>query len=63
MDEDVLVIAMDRPPDALHLARDNAVGHGIADRMISWRADLIPHDVDTPYAVICANLPYVPRRA
>jgi release factor glutamine methyltransferase len=58
MDEHVTVIAVDLWPDALDLARENAVGHGVADRMLFREADLVPVG-DVPYDVICANLPYV----
>ena len=60
MDAEVLVIAVDASPDALQLARENAVGHGVADRLVFVEADLLPHHVDPPYALVCANLPYVP---
>ena len=60
MDTEVLVIAVDESPDALQLARENAVGHGVADRLVFMEADLLPHYVDPPYALVCANLPYVP---
>ena len=60
MAEAVLVIAIDVSEDALQLARENAVGHGVADRMVFMAADLLPYHVDPPYTVICANLPYVP---
>jgi release factor glutamine methyltransferase len=59
MDEHVLVIAVDLSAEALDLARENAVGHGVADRMRFREADLVPVG-DVPYDVICANLPYVP---
>jgi release factor glutamine methyltransferase len=55
----VLVIATDASPDALDLARENAVGHGLADRLVFVEADLLPPVVEPPYAVVCANLPYV----
>jgi release factor glutamine methyltransferase len=58
MDEHVTVVAVDLWPDALDLARENAVGHGVADRMRFREADLVPVG-DVPYDVICANLPYV----
>jgi release factor glutamine methyltransferase len=58
MDQHVVVIAVDISPDALDLARENAAGHGVADRMHFREGDLLPTG-DTPYAVICANLPYV----
>jgi release factor glutamine methyltransferase len=59
MDGEVLVIATDSSPDALELAKENAVGHAVADRIVFVVADLLPPNVDPPYAVICANLPYV----
>jgi release factor glutamine methyltransferase len=59
MSDDVLVIATDVSDEALQLARENAVGHGVADRMVFVVADLLPHNVDPPYAIVCANLPYV----
>jgi release factor glutamine methyltransferase len=60
MADQVMVIAIDVSEEAIQLARENAVGHGVADRMVFVVADLLPHHVDPPYAVICANLPYVP---
>ena len=59
MAEHVMVVATDLSPVALDLARENAVGHGLADRMVFVEADLLPPVVDPPYAVVCANLPYV----
>jgi release factor glutamine methyltransferase len=59
MDGEVLVIATDASEDALQLAKENAVGHAVADRIVFVHADLLPANVDPPYAVICANLPYV----
>ena len=58
MDEHVVVIAVDISEAALDLARENAVGHAVADRMRFRAADLLPIG-DEPYEVICANLPYV----
>jgi methylase of polypeptide subunit release factors len=60
MDEAVLVIAVDSSEDALQLARENAVGHGVADRIVFVAADLFPHHVEPTYTLVCANLPYVP---
>ena len=59
MAETVIVVATDLSPDALDLARENAVGHGIADRMVFVEADLLPPVVEPTYTVVCANLPYV----
>src|SRR5436190_232182 len=58
MDTHVTLVAVELWPDALELARENAVGHGVADRMLFREADLLPVG-DDPYALICANLPYV----
>jgi release factor glutamine methyltransferase len=60
MADDVMVIAIDSSEDALALARENAVGHGVADRVVFVAADLLPHHVEPPYWLVCANLPYVP---
>jgi len=62
MDDQVLAVAIEASPEALDLARENAVGHAVADRMVFVTADLIPHHVDPPYALVCANLPYIPSR-
>ncbi len=59
MADQVLVDASDLSADALQLARENAVSHGVADRMTFSVADLLPARVEPPYTVICANLPYV----
>jgi release factor glutamine methyltransferase len=63
MADQVLVIATDASPEALDLARENAVGHGLADRLVFVEADLVPPVVEPPYGVVCANLPYVPAAA
>jgi len=62
MDAHVTIVAVDISPGALDLARENAVGHGVADRLAFREGDLLPVG-DTPYAVICANLPYVATAA
>jgi release factor glutamine methyltransferase len=58
MDGHVSVTAVDVSPDALDLARENAVGHGVADRMRFREGDLLERG-DVRYALVCANLPYV----
>jgi release factor glutamine methyltransferase len=58
MDEHVTVLAADVSEEALDLARENAVGHGVADRMRFLAWDLLPTG-DEPWDVVCANLPYV----
>jgi release factor glutamine methyltransferase len=60
---DVEVLATDDSPAALELARENAVGHGVADRIRFVEADLLPPAVGEPFDVIVANLPYIPSAA
>ena len=68
MDGHVEVLAVDLSPDALDLARENAVGHGVADRMAFREGDLLADDpgdgapVGAPFDLVCANLPYVATR-
>ena len=56
--EAVTILATDRSPDALDVAKDNAVSHAVADRISFAVADLLPDDVP-PFDVILGNLPYV----
>lgn len=56
--------AADISPDALDLARENAVGHGVGDRISFIGADLLPSVSSFgPWDVIVANLPYVRTEA
>lgn len=67
MGSDVEIIASDRSPDAVDLARENAVAHGLADRIGVTVADLLPPAgaaagllvVPARFDVVAANLPYV----
>ena len=56
----VQMLAVDISPEALDLARENAVGHAVADRIAFAVADLLP---DGPrgegFDLVLANLPYV----
>lgn len=59
---DVTLLATDASPAALELARENAVGHAVADVIEFVEADLLPPalpDDVGPHDVILANLPYV----
>ncbi len=56
--EAVEIVASDVSADALGLARENAVGHAVADRMTFVEADLVPAD-SAPFDLVLANLPYV----
>lgn len=56
--DDVAILATDASADALGLARENAVGHGVADRVAFAEADLIPVP-QGPFDLVLGNLPYV----
>jgi release factor glutamine methyltransferase len=58
--EDVALLATDISTEALDLARENAVSHGVGDRLDFRAADLLPLDAPSePWEVVLANLPYV----
>jgi release factor glutamine methyltransferase len=57
--EEVMVLATDISPDALDLARENAVGHAVADQVRFTEMDLLPPVVTDPFDIVLANLPYV----
>ena len=61
--EEVEILATDSSEAALDLARENAVGHGVADRVRFVEADLLPPVVVSPFDLILANLPYVASAA
>jgi release factor glutamine methyltransferase len=56
---EVTVIATDSSPEALDLARENAVAHAVADHVSFIEADLLPPVIVDPYDIALANLPYV----
>lgn len=53
------VLATDRSPAALAVARANAAHHGVTDRVALVATDLLL-GVRGPFALVAANLPYVP---
>lgn len=58
--DEVALVAVDNAPDALDLARENAVGQAVADRIVFIGADLLPPPpASEPWDVVVANLPYV----
>jgi release factor glutamine methyltransferase len=57
--DEIEILATDASPEALDLARENAVGHGVADRVRFVEADLLPPVVGEPFDLVLANLPYV----
>ena len=56
---DVRLIASDADEAALGLARENGVGHAVADLVEFTVADLLP-PADRRFDLLLANLPYVP---
>jgi release factor glutamine methyltransferase len=62
MGRNVTILATEQAPEALDLARENAVGHGAAEGMRFVEADLLPPvlpDDNAPFDLVVANLPYV----
>ncbi len=57
--EAVEIAAADISPDALGLAKENAVAHAVADRMVFAEADLLPPGAGARFEVVLANLPYI----
>jgi release factor glutamine methyltransferase len=62
---EVSLLALDRSADALDLARENAVAHGVADEIEFVEADLLPTappagPTTAPFDLVLANLPYIP---
>lgn len=58
--DEVGIAAVDISLDALDLARENAVGHAVGDRVTFETADLLPPASATcPWDIVAANLPYV----
>jgi release factor glutamine methyltransferase len=60
--DEVRLLATDAAPDAIALARENAVAHAVADRIDMAVADLLP-GATGPFDLILANLPYVSTKA
>jgi release factor glutamine methyltransferase len=56
---EVSILAVDFSPEALMLARENAVAHAVADEIDFRQADLLPA-TEPPFDLILANLPYIP---
>lgn len=55
---EVDILAVDDDPAALDLAKENAVGHAVADQLRFAEADLVPL-AEPPLDLILANLPYI----
>jgi release factor glutamine methyltransferase len=59
MVDEVAITATDVSAEALQLAVENAVGHGVADRITFFEADLLPPLAGIGHDVVVSNLPYV----
>jgi release factor glutamine methyltransferase len=57
--DEIEILGTDESADALDLARENAVGHSVGDRVRFIEADLLPPVVVEPFDLVLANLPYV----
>jgi release factor glutamine methyltransferase len=61
---EVSLLAVDSSADALDLARENAVAHGVADEIEVVEADLLPGGPvgrdGAAFDLVLANLPYIP---
>ena len=57
---DVRFLATDASPEALALAVENAVAHGVADVIEFSQADLLEQPDELPVDMVLANLPYIP---
>lgn len=58
---DVAITAIDVSSEPLDLARENAVAHGVGDRIDFASTDLLPPNARSrPFDIVLANLPYVP---
>jgi release factor glutamine methyltransferase len=57
--DEIEVLGTDESAEALELARENAVGHSVGDRVRFIEADLLPPVVVDPFDIAVANLPYV----
>jgi release factor glutamine methyltransferase len=66
--DEVEIVASDVAEGAVEVARENAVGHGVGDRVAVAEADLLPPAgrvagllvVPARFDIVCANLPYIP---
>ncbi len=57
--DEVRLVASDVSADALALAIENAVAHGVADRLELVRGDLLDIPGRAPVDLLLANLPYI----
>jgi release factor glutamine methyltransferase len=58
--DEVRIVASDLSSDALSVAIENAVAHGVADRVDLVQGDLLDIPDPAPVDLVTANLPYIP---
>ena len=56
---DLQVLAVDVSPEAIEVAKANAITYGVDDRVSLIVSDLL-YPLDLSLGLICANLPYIP---
>jgi release factor glutamine methyltransferase len=56
---DLQVTAIDWSPEALEVARDNVIQHGVSERVRLLKGDIL-EGYEGELDLICANLPYIP---
>jgi release factor glutamine methyltransferase len=61
--DEIEILATDISPEAIQLARENAVAHAVADRVTFVPADLLPDRSGQHWDLVLANLPYVRTEA
>jgi len=54
------VTAMEIDPKALNIAKENAINHGMGDKIKFLCRDLREEDWEGPYSMILSNPPYIP---
>lgn len=57
--KDLVVTAIDVSPEALEVAKANITLHGLGNRVVAIRGDLLTN-VSSSFDLIAANLPYIP---
>ncbi|MFQ6675132.1 MAG: peptide chain release factor N(5)-glutamine methyltransferase [Fidelibacterota bacterium] len=58
--EDTRIVAIDRNPSALDVARENARLNGVASRITFRKADVRTEDIPGPFDLLASNPPYIP---
>jgi len=59
--KDLSLMATDISPEALLVARQNALHHKVAEQIHFLESDLL-NGIDETFDLVCANLPYIPSK-